>query len=37
MYEKVDVEWIELMLQASEIGLTVEEVTAFLNDNKKKV
>ena len=33
--EGLDLEWIELMKMALEIGLSVEEVQNFLNKNRK--
>ncbi|WP_245983587.1 anti-repressor SinI family protein [Ammoniphilus oxalaticus] len=30
----LDLEWEELILQAKEIGLTVDEIRAFLNQKK---
>ncbi|WP_226526761.1 anti-repressor SinI family protein [Metabacillus niabensis] len=34
-HEGLDLEWIELMKMALEIGLSIEEVQAFLNKNQK--
>lgn len=33
--EGLDLEWIELMKMALEIGLSIEEVQNFLNKNRK--
>ncbi|MCM3439721.1 anti-repressor SinI family protein [Metabacillus halosaccharovorans] len=33
--EGLDLEWIELMRMALEIGLSIEEVQDFLNKNRK--
>ncbi|WP_306982222.1 anti-repressor SinI family protein [Alkalicoccobacillus murimartini] len=34
--DKNDQEWLHLVLEAKEIGLTIEEIKKFIHDTKKK-
>ncbi|PLR69099.1 anti-repressor SinI family protein [Bacillus sp. UMB0893] len=34
--KKLDYEWLQLITQAKELGITIEEVKEFLNNHLKK-
>ncbi|WHY88967.1 DNA-binding anti-repressor SinI [Neobacillus novalis] len=35
--EEIDLEWIQLFIEANKIGIKKGEIREFLNQNKKKV